>query len=525
MKIRRLLYLSSHQMTVFHWESGVLHRDGQFEFSSEGQQKFAAYLSQTPRSIFTLLVNVPEEGFQIESIPFLRGANRQMLIKRRFGQLFFSATLTSARSLGYEKTRRKNERVLFSALTNNLFFEPWLKAISNARVIFSGIYSLPLLGSALLKKIGIDEARCLLLTVQDQSIRQSYFEHGELCFSRLTPLHHSSIAGVAQALAAEALKLQQYLSSQRMIGRNHPINAYVLAQPSALNTVLASCVSTDTLHFKVLSLDVCTRKIGLKTQLQDLLCEPLFLHLLATTPSLPQFANESQRHEYHLWQVRSGLYRASVLGLIASLAFSAYQLYETDRIKQATELLKIDARTAKQRYEEIAKTFPPIQTDNETLRRVMNRYAELERNNVVPDDLYQAISRALQSSPSVELEEIDWQLGAAVSELPSNAQTRPLLLREAPAMLESAVISGMLKLPESKPSKPAKSTPRQILTAFQQFIDALEERAQAPVVVLQRPFDVESGKSLKATDTALDEGKPRSFSVRISRKIAQKDAS
>lgn len=50
--------------------------------------------------------------------------------------------------------------------------------------------------------------------MQDQSIRQSYFEKGELHFSRLTPLQNSSISGIAQTFSAEAVKLQQYLSSQ-----------------------------------------------------------------------------------------------------------------------------------------------------------------------------------------------------------------------------------------------------------------------------------------------------------------------
>lgn len=37
--------------------------------------------------------------------------------------------------------------------------------------------------------------------------------------------------------------------------------------------------------------------------------------------------------------------------------------------------------------------------------------------------------------------------------------------------------------------------------------------------VLQRPVDIESGKSLKGSDVSLDDDKPHAFSLQITRKI------
>ena len=280
---RRLLYLSAHQMTAYLWQSGTLVNEAVFAATEIGHQQFADYLASQPRSVFSILVNVSEEGFHIETIPYLQGADRNAVIARKLVQYFFNAGLTASLSLGYSKSKRKDERIMLAALSNNEFFAPWLKAIAATGAALSGIYSLPLTAPALLKKLNISEEHCLLLSVQDQSIRQNYFDKGELHFSRLTPLHNSSIGGIAQTLSSESLKLQQYLSSQRLIGRNQAISVHIRAHPVAFKAIQASCTNTATVHYHILNLEECAKKTGLLTALPDSHCELLFLHLLATS--------------------------------------------------------------------------------------------------------------------------------------------------------------------------------------------------------------------------------------------------
>jgi hypothetical protein len=127
-------------------------------------------------------------------IPFLRGDDRETVIARKLGQHFFSATLTASLSLGYEKSRRKDERILLAALTNNEFFAPWLAALASCRGGARRRLLAALAGPSLLRKLGVADERCLLLTIQDQSIRQSYLEKGELHFSRLTRCRTAALA-------------------------------------------------------------------------------------------------------------------------------------------------------------------------------------------------------------------------------------------------------------------------------------------------------------------------------------------
>jgi hypothetical protein len=511
MYARRLIYLSAHQVTAFNWHAGALSDEGSFDATEAGKQRFANYLARHSKCIFSILANVSEEGFHIEMIPFLRGADRSAIISRKLGQIFFNATLTTSISLGHEKSRRKDERIMLAALTNNELFAPWLDALARAGVALAGIYSLSLLGPLLLRKLGVSDERCMLLTVQDQSIRQSYLEKGELHFSRLVPLQNSGIGGIAQTFATEARKLQQYLVSQRVIGRQQPIKAYLLAHASARQTVEDSCVDSESLSFAIFDTEDCAHRCGLKGLPTDTRCEALFLHLLATAPPRTQFASNRQRHGYHLWLARSTLQGAGAVALCACLLWAGKQLYVTYQTNQEVEVIRSEAGLSQRRYNDMVATFPPIPTSNESLRRVIDRYNELEQGSSSPEYLWREISLALRSAAAVEIDGIEWKATPAQSSRTSAdadaARRIPL-----PVASETAIVHGKLRLGQ-------ESNPRQVLAVFSRLVETLKRHPKLEVEVLQQPFDVESGKSLKGGNAAVEDQQPRSFKLQIRRAI------
>jgi hypothetical protein len=500
---RRLLYLSPYRLAAFRWEAGVLLNEGLFEASADGHHLFAAYLAQQATSIFSLLINAAEEGFQIETLPFLRGSNRRKLLRRKLGQLFFNAPLTASLSLGHEQSRRKNERILLAALADQEFFQPWLAALHNAQTALSGIYSLPFLGAALLKKLKIADPRCLLLSVQDQSLRQSYFEQGKLHFSRLTSLQNSGSEDIAQSFASEAHKLQQYLSSQRMIVGQPPLTVHLLAHSSARSALASRCPDTPTLHFNMLTLEDCAQKLGMGAPPAGHHGETLFLHLLASTAPSPQFADDEQRHHYHLWWLRRALYGIGTLTLVGGLLLAGKQALDTFGIEQETEQLAIETRHARQHYASIAQTFPALPASHETLRHVIDRYADLEAGSARPDALYFAISHALNAARAVQLDEIEWRLSASPA---ADASAVP------PDKSALATVRGSVQLDRN-------ASPRQVLAAFNLFLEALKGDPRLQILILQAPVDLESSKGVnRDRDPAVDEERAHRFSLQIGRK-------
>jgi hypothetical protein len=325
-------------------------------------------------------------------------------------------------------------------------------------------------------------------------------------------LHNSSIGGIAQTLAAEAAKLQQYLASQRLIGRGQAINAHILAHSNALKTLLASCVDTATIHYNILSIEDCATRTGLKSVLADSHSQPLFLNLLATTPPRIQFADDGLRHDYHLGQVRSALNGIGALTLIACLLFSGKLLYEGHAVEQKATALRAETEQLRERYESIVKTFPAIPTDNETLRQAIDRYTALDKSSASPDDLYRAISRALEAAPAAEIDSIEWKTDGAdrgTATAGANSQDNAAVGAGDSAV---AIVRGTLRLgPEANA--------RQLLTAFDNLVNALKSDPLLRIEVLQRPFDIEPGKLLKGGSTREADNKQHSFSLQIVRRL------
>ena len=513
MRARRLLFLGLHQLTAYHWQGGTLHDEGHFTIGPEGYAEFAAYLRHHSGCTFMLLANVAEEGYQPETIPYLQGRDRQAVIERKLGQYFFGASLACAKSLGYEKNKRKDERLLLTALTNPAFFAPWLAAFAEAQIALAGVYSLAQLAPLLLRRLKIAEPRCLVLSVQDQSIRQSYLENGELHFSRLTPLQNSSQAGIAQAFAAEAGKLQQYLTSQRLIGRDQALTAYVLAHAGTHKAIATSCIDTPQLNFVVIDSTDAARRTGLKTPPPNSFSDTLFLNLLAGAPPAQQYANDEQRHLHHLGQLRALLLGSATTVLGACLLYAGLQLYDRQAVAERSAELRAETQLARQRYDAIARTFPPMPTDSASLHQLIERHAELERASATPAGLYRDVARALHAAPTVEIDGIDWHLGAPRPNDARPAQAATPAAPASPSTTENATLRGNLRLGTSK-------TPRRQLEAFEHFVDALRANPALEVEVQRRPFDIEPGKSLKGSDIDSDDDKPRSFVLHLRRKPA-----
>ncbi len=512
MNERRVLILSPHQLSAFVWKGGEVRSEAGFENSPAGLAAFRDYLQARGNSVFQLLVNIAEEGFQLETIPFLQGKDRQSVLTRKLSQLFYTTPFTAATSLGFEKTRRKDERLLLSAITGAAVIEPWTQLLRETRVALSGIHSLPFVGATLLRKLGIGDECCVLLTQQDQTIRETYFEKGALHFSRLSPLTNTSIAGIAQSFASEALKLQQYLLSQRMVARNQPLKVVVIAHPLAMKAVETSCISTETLQFDIFGSDACAAKIGLKTPPPDSHAEAIFVHLLATSAPRTQYAPEPLLHDYRLLQIRRALLGAGTIALVACLLFTGRQWHRTfDEVAQA-QVIEAEALTARQRYEDIARTFPAIPANNETLRWIIARQQELERGGTSPEPLYRDLSAALGKVPAVDLDAIEWKSGnVPASPNGSGAPAAALAGANAGPGPQSAAVRGTVNLG-------GKATPRQVLATFNQFVEALAANPRLTVKVTQQPFDIESGKALKSSADSTAETASRPFALLITRK-------
>ncbi len=479
MSQRRILYLDASGIVAFFWQKGTLVNEGTFESPTADGKRFATYLRAHHHSQFSLLLNIAEESFHVETIPLLRGANRRSVVDRKLTQRAGNAGLRTALVLGQEKARRSNERILLATLGSEVFPGPWLEVLKRCEVALCGIHSLPLLAGALYKLLRLSDDNCLLLSVHQHSIRQTYLENGKVHFSRLAPLDDDSPEGIARTLAAEAARMQQYLLNQRLLARSPALRVYIIADSVAQQDISAHCLSTDSLTYCLLDIAEVAQKIGLKTLPAASRCETLFIHLQANGAVPGQFADTSHRRHYLLQKWRQLSTRIAQIVLLAGLLFGGAAVHETGQQRERIATLGNDINALQQQLDAREELLPPTPIDADALHRLVSLFGELENGSSHRAMIgrYREISRAMAVADEIRLDHIDWSGGKL-------ARARgPTASRGA----EQIVVRGRLQAG-------APLTPRRQQEIFGRFVEALRSTTQLPIEVQRGPLDPAPGK-------------------------------
>lgn len=525
---RRLLLLDANRLSAYHWQNGQIKAEGDFVADPPGLEAFGAYLKQHGSSLFTLLADVAEEGFQIEEIPRVQGKDKAAIISRRLGQYFYGSPYSTAMSLGRETTGRKDERMLFAALTRPPQIDPWIGLIKETGSQLVAIHSAPFLVAEIVKGLGGQERRLLVLTIGKGGLRQTYFENGQFRFSRLTPLALGSVEEIALACASESAKIYQYLMGQRMVERGARIRALVVAHPSEQSHLRQKCRGNSDLSFEFIDLIQQAGKQGLKTLPPTSHCELLLLHLSVRNPPACQFAPADARKPYRIWQLKFALNATALTGLAACLLFAAKTSLNAYSLQDQIGQINQEVGEENRRYEAMLKTLPAVPIKLDELRALVDRFDELEKRSPTLKASLIALSRALDKVPQVELEKFDWALSGNPEDSPTRTTSgpagpagpvgngpRPAAQGLAPQGAYFSIIELEAKLPVG-----IANDHRAMLSAIDGFKTALQQTDSLTVKVLRMPFDTESGKTIKSTgDTGAAKAEAPGFAVRIVQKV------
>jgi hypothetical protein len=121
------------------------------------------------------------------------------------------------------------------------------------------------------------------------------------------------------------------------------------------------------------------------------------------------------------------------------------------------------------------------------------------------------VSHVLDRMPAIVLEGIDWKNGQDAG--PNRgAATPPVAVVARRGGPEVTTVRGSIRL--------ERATTRQILAVFDQFVEALRADPANTINILQRPFDIESGHTLRSSDGQDESAQPRQFAVEIVRSSA-----
>lgn len=415
-----LFFLSSDNFHANIWKDGALSAPYYFSNSAEGLQKFSEFL-QGHRDPAYLLIDLIEEDFRQETVPHLTGSNYQALVHRKFEQYYRSTPFRMARLQKRQTEGRRDDELLFSALTNAGRISAWMDLLLESKTPIAGIYSVPHISLPLIKDIDSDHL-LLLSWEKDAGLRQTYFLDKQLRFSRLTPINPNST--FADTIATESERTQQYLHSLSLTPQGELLDVHIICHAKDRAPLDVQLSSNKKMQYAYLDLQELAKQHKSKYKFPDSDATPLFLHTLASHPPGTSYANSEQTHFYQLWQTQRGLFGLAALTALTCLVWSSLAFMESSGVNDEVAMFNIQSSRMQQEARQITRQYPTgIQGTNGSkiqatdMKTAVTLFDKLQQYSAQPQKLLNGLTNTLSNFPRISTDKISWQ-SAAEGNLP-----------------------------------------------------------------------------------------------------------
>ena len=404
-----LICISITGTTVARWRGGRLSDCTVFDSDPDGVAAFRDYAAASRKIPALLIVDAIEEDYRFETLPHASGSDSTQMVERKLRQHYRNSPFSAALRLGRDSSKRRDDRFLFSALTNPEIVAPWLAVLAETGLPVGGVFLLPMVVSSFVAGIENLPNNLLVVATHPAGIRLTFFKEGAFRLSRLSRANTADDAQ-GRAILDEISNTRLYLHALRAATLDESVTVLLLDHADTLESA-ARAISEDNPNLK------CTRfsradiakRIKLDTALIALSPATIYLHLLAAHTPTNNLAPATVTTGYRRYQSRRQLFAASAGVLALGAAWAGFNFAQylsiTDDIQQAAQ------RTARvnAEYQETTKQFPAAPTTADNLRRGIELADKLRASARTPEQFLVVVSRALEASPEINLVELGWQ--------------------------------------------------------------------------------------------------------------------
>ena len=497
---KTMLFLSAAHCQAFTWKNGELSRAESFADNAEGQQQFTAFL-QNHRDPVYLLTDLVEEDFRHEAIPHLHGEDRTSLIQRKLEQYYRNTPFRKAETLQRSKDGRRDDDMLFSALTNPALIMPWLNIMLARSIPLAGIYSLPNISIPLIKNI--PSGYLLLLSWNKHAgLRQTYFDEKLLRFSRLTPISDNN--SFVATVGTEAVRTQQYMKNLSLLPPDQTLNVTIICHANDRLELEAHLIGDSDLHYAYLDIQEVAKQIKSKLICTDSDATLLFLHLLATHQPRSNYAAVEHTHFLRLLTIRRILLGLSGTLAAASMMLAAANISAGITLKNESQLLGNQSNLLSQQARQRIQSLPNTLASAADMKTAVILSRKLDNVFPPPQKLLEGLTKTLDSFPNIRINKLSWQTSSGVTGSAIVATTRNNVATMIP--MQVILLSGELD--------EFAGDYRSALNYLERFRQALILRGYS-VTALSLPLDISPQGNLDA-DTCNGNNKLAQFSLKIS---------
>lgn len=484
-----LISITTERGTVARWHHGRLAAWHTFANDEGGWAGFEAFLKTAGSLPAYLMVDAVEEDYRVETLPHVRGRDRQQLVARKLKQLYRSTPYCAAWTQGRDAGKRKDDVYLFAALSNPDMLFGWVQALARRQTPLVGIYTLPIVSVELAARLKLQAQNLLLVSQHATGLRQTVLRDGKLRLSRLTRLEVASGESRLSAYAEEIQNTRLYLHALKFMALEDHMTVALVDQDDSLRDLphLVQRGFANTHVERLTPADVVNR-LGIAPSLLAHGREAVYLHVLAQRTPDCNLAPAGLLAHYSRYQARNAVYGVSAAAAVAATLWVGNNLWQRSDFNLETERLRTATIVEQQRYESVTQQFPKAPTSAANLRKTVETVERIRADVRTPERALMRISRALDDSPGVFLQSVVWK--ATPPDL-AGTSAAPGEVRER-AVIDAEV-------------RPFKGNYRAAIATIDALVERLaQEKGVADVKVIQLPINVSqtsvlSGNTAKET--------------------------
>ncbi len=490
-----LIAISVQGANAAHWRGGRIIETRSFPASETGQAAFKDFLSGFTNVPVYFVVDAIEEDYRFETLPHAFGRDRADMVNRKLRQHYRNTPYMSATLLGRDSGKRRDDRYLFSALTNPDLINDWLQAVLARGLPVGGIYLLPMLSGTLMEKLGVKAPRLLLVFQRAGALRLTFFRDGQFRLSRLTRGEGGRAENRARFFAEEISNTRLYLHALRTMTLDEQLTIVLLDRDDDLEEVAATIHSENpSLECLRISRGEIVSRLGIPDQL---LSTPyaIALSLLGVRAPGGNLAPASTTAGHKRYQARRGIYAGCGALAAAALLWTAVNLLYMTTLRWDTEDAARRTALLSSQYLEATRQFPQAPASAENLQKAVEIAQRLRDSTHTPQRMMSLVGRALEANPTIVIREFGRKYGMAnievegggARELAAPAPTAPAAAGST--RKESALIDGEIR--------PFRGDYRSAIATINGMAARMAEQPDvAEVQVVKLPLNVNPALSL-----------------------------
>ena len=325
---------------------------------------------------------------------------------RKLSQIFRNTPFRYAQVQGRESEGRRDDRVIYTAITNPEALRVWLEMIERLKVPLEGIHSAAVFSGVLLDELDLLFPHALLVTfTPGDAMRQTYFRDREIKFSRLSPIDLGEGQTLGGMIAEETTRTWQYLDSLRNFAPEDRLEVCVLVHKNDRAAVEPALRDFAQLQYRLLDMDEVAIKLALKPPPLDSTAEEVMVHLFLLRKIPNHFATPEMRRYAIRRSARILLTQLSLALIGVSLAWGAWNIWgvygETDQ-RLSSQVVGLNRES-----DEILHSLPSFGVGGACMRDAVAYNGALRRFPTVTEFLVPSPGSC--AYPDVKLTQVAWE--------------------------------------------------------------------------------------------------------------------